>query len=371
MIAQTLRSWREVDDLSPEWNALVGKSSNPSIFLTWEWIQAWRRVSKDVVSPFVVAVRDREKRLCAVAPLYRSKFLLLGSVSYRALRFMSDIATGSDYPDWIVDQSVETEAAEAVSRELKARAGEWDVIWLSSVAGWTSTDQRIIRSAANAGLLAKFRTRPFSAFALPADSMDFENSFSSRHRQQMRRNFRRTEKMEGVQFVRCNTDDQVSVFLDALFDLHQKRWKSVGLDGCFVRRPAEASFYREFAKLAFSNGWLAAYGILENGIFRAVQFGYTYNGAYLQLQEGYDPDFQQGAGNALRLFAIRDLIERGVAEYDFLAGDSEHKRRWNAVVRDGFDILLGSGSLRSRVMIGAGIWPSGRWVRQVNECGVN
>jgi len=367
MIAQTLCSWHEFDELSSEWNNLLEKSSSPSVFLTWEWIQAWRRVSGDSASPFVIVVRDENGKLCAIAPLYRATFVMLGVIRYRALRFMSDIATGSDYPDWIVDKEHEPAAAEAISAELAAHADDWDLVWLSAVAGWTNTKQRIIEPAEKVGLPVQFRTRPFSALELPSDPLEYENSFSSRRRQQMRRNFRRTDKIDGVTFVHCTEASQVTDFLDALFDLHQKRWHAIGLDGCFVRRPAEAEFYREFATAAFENGWMSAYGVIEHGIFRAVQFGYTYNGSYLQLQEGYDPEFQQGAGNALRLYGIRDLIAQGVTEYDFLAGDTEHKRRWSSKVRDGFDILIGSGSLRSRLMITAGIWPTGRWVKPAKE----
>jgi CelD/BcsL family acetyltransferase involved in cellulose biosynthesis len=180
----------------------------------------------------------------------------------------------------------------------------------------------------------------------------------------MRRNFRRIEKREGVEFVRCEVAEDVPEFLDALFDLHQKRWQVLGLDGCFKRRPAEAIFYRKFAKLAFEKNWLAMFAIRENGIHKAVQIGYVFDGVYLQLQEGYDPQFQNGVGNALRYYAIREFIAEGIREYDFLAGESEHKRRWSAQVRIGYDVLIGSGSLKSRLLFLGSVWPSGRFVEQ-------
>jgi len=180
----------------------------------------------------------------------------------------------------------------------------------------------------------------------------------------MRRNNRKIAKIDGVEFVRCQNLGELPEFLDALFDLHQRRWEDVGIDGCFKRKPVEKRFYREFAPVALENGWLALFGIKQNGVFKAVQFGYFYDGVFLQLQEGYDPSFRSGAGNALRHHVINASIDAGIREYDFLAGPSEHKRRWSAKIRDGYDILIGSNSLASRLMTAGGIWPSGRFATQ-------
>ncbi len=364
MITRTLRSWSEVDALLPEWNDLLNRSRSSAIFLSWEWIQAWRNVIDDSVSPYVITVRGPDGQLLGIAPLYQASLRLFGIITYRTLRVMADVATGSEYPDWIVGRDVEGPVSAAITSELVGNASEWDLVWLTSVAGWTNVSERITQPAIDGGLQVQTRSTHFSVIKLPSEMSEFDAGFSARRRQQMRRNHRRTSKLDGVEFVRCDTAEMIPAFLDALFDLHQKRWQAVGLDGCFKRRPEEASFYREFATMAFEKGWLALYAVLEKGQFRAVQFGYVFDGNYLQLQEGYDPDFQNGVGNALRYHAVRDFIDSGLNEYDFLAGTSEHKRRWSADVRQGYDILVGSGSLKSRLVYLGGIWPTGGYLKQ-------
>ena len=289
---------------------------------------------------------------------------LLGTLDLRTLRFMADVATGSEYPDWIVDRDVENEVNLQIARELRRNSQDWDIIWLPKVSGWTNAETRIAKAAEEAGLSVRMRKCEFSAAELPSRMADFEAGFAARRRQQMRRNNRKIGKIDGIEFVRCQNLGELPEFLDALFDLHQRRWEDVGIDGCFKRKPVEKRFYREFAPVAFENGWLALFGVKRSGIFKAVQFGYYYDGVFLQLQEGYDPNFRSGVGNALRHHVISASIDAGIREYDFLAGPSEHKRRWSAKVRDGYDILIGSDSLASRLMTSGGIWPSGRFATQ-------
>ena len=92
--------------------------------------------------------------------------------------------------------------------------------------------------------------------------------------------------------------------------------------------------------------------------------GYIHNGAYLQMQEGFNPDFVDGVGNVLRHHVISLCIEEGLKEYDFLGGFTEHKRRWGAQVRSGYDVLIGNDSLKSRLLINLRFWPSGRYLQQ-------
>ena len=102
------------------------------------------------------------------------------------------------------------------------------------------------------------------------------------------------------------------------------------------------------------------FALKQKGRFRAVQIGYMYEGNFLQLQEGYDPTFAKGAGNALRHLVIEYCINRKITTYDFLGGFSEHKRRWGASVRTGHDLLIGNPSMRANLLFLKEIWPNGR-----------
>lgn len=327
-------------------------------------MHTWRSAIENRVQPYVIAVRDDSERLVGVAPYYRAQLRFLKVLRYRTLRFVADMATGAEYPDWIVDPEIEDEACRQIATTLVARAADWDAIWLPRVSGWTGALERMTKPMRDAGLHIHIRSRKFAAIQLAENLSDYEAAMPSKRRQQMRRNSRRVSSIEGIEFTRCTSVKQLDAFLDALFDLHQRRWRAVGLDGAFRRKPVEEAFYREFASVALRKGWLGLFALSQHGIFKAVQFGYIYGNTYHQLQEGFDPDFEQGAGNALRHHAIEACMADGVRSYDFLGGWTEHKRRWGAEMRLGHDVFIGANKLKSRLLFLREIWPSGRLLDQ-------
>jgi len=358
-------SWSELKQLESDWNKLLFRSAASSIFLTWEWLEAWGKAIQHKVEPFVITVRDDRGALIGIAPLYLARLRFLRAIQYRTLRFVADTATGAEYPDWIVEPDAEGAVCGKIAETLCARASDWDTIWLPNVAGWNRAPDRIGQSLGDAGLHVHMRDREFSIAALGDSLADFEVAIPSKRRQQMRRITRRIKAIESVEFVRCTRADQLPFFLDALFDLHQRRWKSVGMDGSFQRKPIQESFYRQFAPIALDSGWLGLFGLRHHGVFKAVQFGYIFGNVYHQLQEGFDPDFERGAGNALRHLVIEALIDDGIHSYDFLGGWTEHKRRWGAELRHGRDIFIGSNKLKSRLLFSKEIWPTGRYIEQM------
>lgn len=151
-------------------------------------------------------------------------------------------------------------------------------------------------------------------------------------------------------------------FLDALFDLHGRRWQLRSKLGTFQKKPTAVAFYRRFAPAALERGWLRLAGIVRNGEFLAVQLGYLCGGVFYQIQEGFDPT-TQGVGNALRARIIdRSITEDRLTGYDFLAGFSEGKSRWGATPRMGHALLAIRPSLRTMALRRLSIWPTGRYL---------
>ena len=129
---------------------------------------------------------------------------------------------------------------------------------------------------------------------------------------------------------------------------------------------AVAEFYRRFSPIAMRKGWLRLYALFDEGAFKAVQVGYVYRNVFYQLQEGFDPAYVNGVGNVLRAKVIEACIDEGLEGYDFLGDMSEHKRRWLATLREGRDLLIGRSTLKNLLLSKPGVWPSGRYMRQVS-----
>lgn len=350
--------------LEPEWNQLLRASRADEIFLSWEWVHTWCQVVRPWVRLFVVTVRDRDGRLVGIAPHYLADFRLLGVVPYKILRTLGDYASGAEYLDWIVDAGLEAPVSNALAQTLARHGSHWDGIWMPFVPGWTGASQRVLEACQAAGLKGRKRSQDFGLVNLPAGFPQYLAALSRNARSMLSRRGRALDD-EGFAFDACTDRAALPSALDDLFRLNHLRWRSAGQDGTFVRKPLEARFYSEFAPVALARGWLRLFSARIKGEIKAVQYGYVYKGAFLQVQEGFDPAAPQGLGNVLRSRVIESCIGEGLAVYDFLAGYTDHKRRWGAVRRDGHDFFISGGGVKGRLLSQGGLWPTGRYLRPV------
>lgn len=366
MQTNVIRDWPELWELSAEWNELLRDSRADNIFLTWEWIRTWYEIIGHNYAPFVITLRDDRARLCAIAPLYVQTHALCGLLRCRALRVMADFPTSAEYPDWIVRHDCEDRAVHDIYKVLEGHHREWDYLWLPSVSGWTLACERIAGKSKQLGFYCNSRPVEFSSFDLPATVEAHWSGLTSKRRKELRHQCRLVFARPDISITRCTSLSELPDYLEALFRLHRKRRQTLGDEGSFVRRPAQAQFYLRFAPIALEAGWLRFYALREGKAFRAAQLGYVYNGVFLGIQDGVDPGFVAGAGNVLRLEVVKACIAEGVKSYDFLGGYSEHKRRWGAKPRQGHDLIIGRPGVMNALLFAAKIWPTGRYLRPVH-----
>lgn len=359
---QLVETWGEFVSLRPGWDSLLERSRSDSLFLSWPWIEAWRDVVGDAVQPFVLVARDSTGRLLGLAPFYVAFYRFLGIVTCRGLRILGDHHSGAEYGDWIVDAEREAEVGAALAAALAARRDRWDFVWMPNVAAFAGARDRLTSSWRRSGLDVHERSMEFSAVALPSQYETFWRALSPNARSSLQRQARKIDQL-GFSFEQCTDAGQIADFLEALDLLNHRRWSAEGQSGTFRRKPQELAFYRRFTREALSRGWLRLAALKLGAEFKAIQIGYAYRGSFLQLQEGFDPDGPPGLGNALRCRVIASCIREGITTYDFLGQHTEHKRRWQAEVRAGCDLLVTHGRPLSVALRRAGVWPTGRFLK--------
>ncbi len=364
LVATVVTSRNELNTYAHEWNELLSSSDANTIFLTWEWVSTW----VDTVYPdarlFVIAVQDSNGQLIAIAPFYRSDLHLLGIFKYKCLRIIGDCQSGAEYGDIIIRRGFENIALMFVMQELIRHRHIWDCIWICNVAGWTGAYERYSGVSNEIGLYMHEWTREFSVVKLPDTHESYLSLISKKRRGYIKRETRRLHASHLVELIQCNSQDKLPEYLTDLFELHRKRWESVGQLGSFVRRPPMKRFYESFAPVALREGWLRLYTLKVDGIIKAAQYGYVYNGIFHALQEGYVPNSFDGIGNVLRNLVFKECIKEGLQEYDFLGGVTDHKRLWRAEPREGYNLFIGRRSLKNRLLFWKNIWPTGRFIQE-------
>jgi CelD/BcsL family acetyltransferase involved in cellulose biosynthesis len=365
MKTEIIKSWQQLDKLEGEWNQLLTSTPSNTIFLTWEWIQAWRSVVGEDRELFVITVRDNDNQLVGIAPFYPYAMLFLRLIHFKALRILADYSTAFEYADWIVSPRLETEVFQQITKTLKSAKKQWDLIWMPRISGWSGALDRLAPAMKEARFLTHTRPSYFSSFSLPKTIEDYEQTFSSKRRQQLRRKKRKLLSIPGISIEVCGNQSELNYYIETLFTLHHRRRMLLNDVGCFKRRPAEAAFYRNFLPKALERGWLRFIALKHNNEIQAIQIGYAYNGDFLQMQEGFNPDFEKGVGNVLRHIVIEQCIDEGLSNYDFLGGFTEHKRRWGAKERYGHEMLIGHPSLKNRLFFLKRIWPQGKHIQEI------
>jgi CelD/BcsL family acetyltransferase involved in cellulose biosynthesis len=330
-----VRVYRDVDTLGcllPGWEELLSEFSNASVFCTPEWLGPWWRAFGVGLELQVLGFFDATERLVALAPLTLDTVDALGGLKLRVLRLMGDGSGDSDYLDLPVRSGCEEAFARGLLDWLEARAHLWDICELNTLPADSPAGNRLQDHLKRRNWNAFHSQRPRSVVPLPYSWESYQRQLSREDRHNLARYQRRLEGRYHVRFYKCNQEMQLSDGLEALFRLHQERWKARGEPGAFCSE-ARRRFYGEMSRLLLARERLEFWFLDLDGETVAAQFALRYGNAVFQLQEGFDPKHRSDrVGYLLRGHVLKQLIAEGVRCYDFLAGQSPHKARWGSQV---------------------------------------
>src|SRR5205823_1558429 len=122
--------------------------------------------------------------------------------------------------------------------------------------------------------------------------------------------------------------DDLDGGMEALFRLHQRRWRGRGLPGQFASGRVRA-FHREVAQQCATRGWLRLHTLRLDGRIQAVLYCFHYGGGGYYYLGGFEPELARySPGTVLTAHAIRSAIDEGAREFDFVRGDEPYKYVW-------------------------------------------
>ena len=236
----------------------------------------------------------------------------------------------TDYCEPLV-RAGEEELAVRTLLELLSRRSELQAVVLSGLPDDSPLLAALRSELRRLGLSSREHSVPCLALELP-DSFDgYLEQLKPRMRTKVRSAIRNAEEV-GAAWTLCTRKEELEDYLEELFDLHGRRWRAVGKEGSFVD-PSRRRFYRAIAPDFLARGELRLSRLAIDGKAVASQMGLVRRRTYYQLQEGYAPEEStRRVGVALRGLGTQALIAEGVRRYDFLAGDSRHKRDWGGGV---------------------------------------
>jgi CelD/BcsL family acetyltransferase involved in cellulose biosynthesis len=337
-----LARYDDLENIRDEWNDLLERSGNATIFQTPEWILPLMRHAT-VRRPSAIAVR-RAGRLIALAPLETTPLQMMPAL--RRLQFV--VSSASDYNDVVLERSDTGSALDSVAavwEELTASGLGIDLHQIPAssptLTWWSGRPRNSLDGRVVDG-------RPCYVTRLPSTWEEFQRKLGKK----MRSNIGYYERL-----IRRNYDTHLSILgpeeldegLAALYRLHTRRWNSRGRSGIYADQRARA-LHREVASLFAGRNWLRFYSLRLNGEIQALLLCFAYRRTLYYYQGGFEPSLTQySPGTVLTAYAIRDAITNGCENFNFLRGDESYKRRWTAEAEGTRRLLLWGRPARSRL----------------------
>jgi CelD/BcsL family acetyltransferase involved in cellulose biosynthesis len=344
------RAWRgtaALAGLAPDWDRLAREAGLDPLCNSHAWSEAHARAFTAERDVFGWSF-EHQGELAGILALRREPSR--GVLALRRALFVADGTFDSDY----LAPPIRAGLERAVTRQLfdLARAERGLEALVLSGMPEDSPFLAALRTELDVRGLP-YREHAVTCLAAPlADSFELTlASLKPRMRSKVRSALRSAEE-RGARLAWCRRRDELEPWLAELFRLHELRWRAQGRPGSFAD-PRRRAFYQAFTASALERGELAFARLEEGGSVSAIQLGARIGERYYQIQEGFDPAREDDrVGTALRALALTDLIARGVRSYDFMAGDSRHKRDWGGAPRPCTTIAFPLPRWRARLAYG-------------------
>lgn len=301
----------DLANLREDWDRLAELAGN--VFLSWDWLEAWRR-HVPTGEPLVHVCRRDSGEIAAILPLCRAQRGRL-----RLVRLMGH--GPSDELGLLCAPGDREAASAALQLALREQIGDWDLFIgdrLPVQEGW-------------AALLEGPTIHRVASPVLSIDGLAWEEYLAARSRNfrdQVRRRERRLARDHDLRFRLADDPASLERDMETLFSLHAARWPagtSMAFEGAL--RP----FHQQWAAQALARGWLRLWFLELDGSPAAAWYGFRYGGADWFYQSGRDPRFEREAvGFVLLSHTVRDAMAAGAREYKLLVGGEPYKARFSS-----------------------------------------
>ena len=345
----------EFESLSREWTELFQELPQPYVFLSFEWMFTWWKHWGKERHLAIIAVRDPQGGMVALAPLSieRRSASELGA---RRLSFLADRYVGSDYLGILVRPGWEEAAVEAIVSTVWLHRREWDYIELSDAEDGPLLAAMCARLEA-IGMRARKTPASVCRFIRLPNSFDaYLASISINLRSNYRRRWRVLQRAGPAEVVLLSDVLSLERHFPELLRLHRMRFEQRGLESAFTRSGVPA-FHAEALRALAGRGWARLLLLRASGQTVAALYGFSAGSTFQFYQCGMHHEFlHMGVGQLMIGSSIQEAIRTGHAEYDFLRGEEPYKAQWAVDVRRTATVTLFDWrpvSLLARAALGA------------------
>ncbi len=274
------------------------------------------------------------KKLVGIAP-FRITQKNLGLLSYHLIEPITNGNT--DYAGLLIPK----QGDQLIRQFLKHLFNQknWDIITIPDLPQTSPTLELLKQNSKN---LPQFKIEkgiicPY--VTIPNSEKKLLNSLNPKFRKNLTRRLNKLEKEQGkVEITHYYEFGSLQQAMKIFFSLHQKRWMFKGEKGGFGNQKSR-EFTMETIKFFAERDWLRLHFLTVNNKPVAVSLDLEYQGKMYGHLSGFDPEYSKySVGNLLMLKILKQCVEKGLSEYDFMQGDEAYKFDWTNKFRQNMNI---------------------------------
>jgi CelD/BcsL family acetyltransferase involved in cellulose biosynthesis len=327
------------EDLRSTWASILAQSGNDGIFLTWEWMKTWWDIFGAERDLWILLGYDGEE-LIGIAPLMRTTTRICG-IPLRSIELIgSGYESLPDHLSFIARSGRSQEFAGAVVAHLRQTSG-WDIIRLRDMREDPAFTAQLGELAPCCRYTVTAQPEDICPYTpLPGTWEEFQSGLSAEFRYAVKRKERNLGKKYASVFEIISDPTTLAEAMGELETIHKKRMQEKKESGSSLSSRFW-EFHRRIASIFLEKGWLLLGVLKVEGRIVAGQYAFQYGGKAWYYQSGIDPDFGRfGVGVIMIAHMIRQAIEHGLHEYDFLRGNEAYKRHWTTAVRHSSGVII-------------------------------
>jgi CelD/BcsL family acetyltransferase involved in cellulose biosynthesis len=322
--------------VGPLWEEIERRVGTGGLTCSWAWTETWLRHYGDLVPHrFVVGERNGP---CAIALVTEGVGQYRGPFPVRTVHLGTAGEPDSDtirveYNRLLVAPRDRAAFADGILRLIEASDLRWDELQLDGFP-WDEIEPLVEPSPS-------FTTNTQICYV--ADLRQVRSTggavlgaLRSHTAAKIRRTIRRLEAEHGPLRVEvAETQADAERIFEEMRGLHRARWEAAGKPGSFAS-PRFAGFHRDLVALLFDQGGIILGRVSAGDCTVGCDYGFVERNRVLSYQWGLRrfEDKRLSPGLVTGAAMMQAALERGLDEYDWLAGDVLYKRELSTTSRE-------------------------------------
>ncbi len=310
------------EGIRDEWNALLSRSENDTLYLRHEWLSNWYKANGEKSELLVVLVRNNGE-LTGAAPMIAKKNKRFG-LPVKEVTFINDT-------NWTMGDFILAGKKEQVCKKIldSLLSLERDVISLCGMPEGSESLKIITRGLEEKKIkhiVTNSSSHPFLKADTPWDA--FYKSRSVRFKKSIRNKLNRIKKAGEVEVRRYATAREVTEMLPVIFDIGLKGWKHK-INNAISSTEESKAFYTSLCAAMGPLGLINIWVLYLDGNPVAFEYHVRHgNKIYGLVADFMEEHRDLSPGSVLDYHIMEHIFKNDKCVYNMGSGNSFYKGNW-------------------------------------------